>query len=292
MTIDKNIIRKFMQEEYEGYLVYKKLAKLEKNLENSKILDNIGEEELKHLETWKTLLNEKPKIRIFKVWFYIFIARFLGLTFGIKLMEINEDKGKNAYLEILKNNLDKDLATNIQKMIDDEDKHEKLLINMINEEKLDYIGSIVLGLNDALVELTGTLAGLTFALKNTKLIAMSGLITGIAASFSMAASEYLATKAEGDDDALKSSIYTGIAYIFTVIILALPYLVLKSYSSALILTLIFALLIILVFNFYISIAKDYNFIHRFLEMALLSMGVAGLSFIIGIIVKNLLGVEI
>ncbi|MBZ4682657.1 MAG: hypothetical protein PWP46_335 [Fusobacteriaceae bacterium] len=292
MNIDKNIIRKFMQEEYEGYLVYKKLAKFEKNPENSKILDNIGEEELKHLDTWKTLLNEKPKARIFKVWFYIFVARFLGLTFGIKLMERNEDKGKNAYLDVLKNNLDKDLANNIQNMINDEDKHENLLINMINEEKLDYIGSIVLGLNDALVELTGTLAGLTFALKNTKLIAMSGLITGIAASFSMAASEYLATKAEGDDDALKSSIYTGIAYIFTVIILALPYLIIKSYSLALVFTLIFALLIILVFNFYISIAKDYNFIKRFLEMAFLSMGVAGLSFIIGIIVKNLLGVEI
>jgi VIT1/CCC1 family predicted Fe2+/Mn2+ transporter len=46
------------------------------------------------------------------------------------------------------------------------------------------------------VELTGALSGLTLAFRNTRLIAMAGLITGIAASLSMAGSEYLATKSE------------------------------------------------------------------------------------------------
>ena len=68
---------------------------------------------------------------------------------------------------------------------------------MIREKQLDYVGSIVLGLNDALVELTGALAGLTLALQNTRLIAIAGLITAIAASFSMAASEYLSNKSDG-----------------------------------------------------------------------------------------------
>jgi len=73
---------------------------------------------------------------------------------------------------------------------------------------------MVLGLNDALVELTGTLAGLTFALKNTRLIALSGLITGIAATLSMAASEYLSARTEQESSrALKSSLYTGGAYV-------------------------------------------------------------------------------
>ena len=95
----------------------------------------------------------------------------------------------------------------------------------INEERLNYTGSIVLGLNDALVELTGTLAGLTFALQNTKLTALAGLITGIAASFSMAASEYLSQRSEGESErASTSALYTGVAYICTValLILALP----------------------------------------------------------------------
>ena len=83
---------------------------------------------------------------------------------------------------------------------------------------------MVLGLNDALVELTGSLAGFTFAMQNTRLIALSGLIIGISATFSMASSEFLAARSEGRSDAFKSCTYTGIAYLVTVVLLILPYL--------------------------------------------------------------------
>ena len=46
---------------------------------------------------------------------------------------------------------------------------------MLDEERLRYIGSVVLGLNDALIELTGALAGLTLALQNTQLNLLLGL---------------------------------------------------------------------------------------------------------------------
>ncbi len=105
---------------------------------------------------------------------------------------------------------------------EDEDKHENQLIDMLDEERLQYAGSVVLGLNDALVELTGALAGLTLALQNVKLIALSGLITGIAASLSMAASEYLSTRSEKTSkQPVRAAIYTGIAYIITVTLLIL-----------------------------------------------------------------------
>jgi VIT1/CCC1 family predicted Fe2+/Mn2+ transporter len=49
------------------------------------------------------------------------------------------------------------------------------------------------------------------------LIALSGLITGISASVSMAASEYLSTRSEQTDkDPLRAAIYTGLTYIITV----------------------------------------------------------------------------
>jgi len=67
-------------------------------------------------------------------------------------------------------------------IVANEEKHELELIALIDEERLKYIGSVVLGLNDALIEFTGTLAGLTFALRNTQIIAVAGLIMGIAAS--------------------------------------------------------------------------------------------------------------
>ena len=157
--------------------------------------------------------------------------------------------------------------------LEEEEKHEQELLGMIEEERLDYVGSMVLGLNDALVELTGALAGLTFAFRNTQLIALSGLITGIAASLSMASSEYLSHRADQQGSrAVKAALYTGIAYIITVTLLVLPYLLLQSYVWALAATMGMAILIILVFNFYVSVAKDVSFKKHFLEMAGLSLG--------------------
>ncbi|MEA1911397.1 MAG: VIT1/CCC1 transporter family protein, partial [Spirochaetota bacterium] len=209
------------------------------------------------------------------------------LTFGIKLMEKMEDIAHAEYLALAEQ------VPDVMKIAEDEDLHEKALIDLIEEEKLKYVGSVVLGLNDALVELTGALAGLTFALQNTRLIALAGLITGIAASFSMAASEYLSKKHEGEgEDALKSSFYTGLAYIVTVAMLILPYLIFENYLICLVLTLSIALLIIFIFNYYVSVAMDMPFKRRFFEMAGISLGVSLFSFGIGWVIRGVLGVEI
>ena len=165
---------------------------------------------------------------------------------------------------------------------------------MLDEERLQYVGSMVLGLNDALVELTGSLAGFVFALQNTRLIALSGLIVGISATFSMASSEFLAARSEGRTDALKSCSYTGIAYLLTVVALILPYLLFPSgmYIPALACMLGVVILIIAGFTYYTSVAQDQTFSSRFWEMALISVGVAVVSFVVGILAKQLLGVDI
>ncbi len=175
----------------------------------------------------------------------------------------------------------------------EEDKHEKLLIEMLDEERLQYAGSVVLGLNDALVELTGALAGLTLALQNVKLIALSGLITGIAASLSMAASEYLSTRSEKTNKhPVRAAVYTGIAYITTVTLLILPYLLFENYYLDLAISLTTAVVIIAIFNYYISVAKGESFRERFIEMAGLSLSVAAFSFVIGYFIRQWLGIEI
>ena len=143
---------------------------------------------------------------------------------------------------------------------------------MLDEERLQYVGSMVLGLNDALVELTGAIAGVTFALANTRLVALTGLITGISATLSMAASNYLAERANGNANAIKSSLYTGIAYLITVALLVLPYLLfpVHMYVAAFVAMIIIVILIIIFFNYYISVAKDEPFLRRFGEMAAIS----------------------
>jgi VIT1/CCC1 family predicted Fe2+/Mn2+ transporter len=108
----------------------------------------------------------------------------------------------------------------------------------------------------------------------------------------MASSEYLSAKNSGDKNAAKSSMYTGIAYLFTVTFMVLPYLLLESYVLALILMLVVVVVIIMLFTYYTSVAKDLPFGKRFTEMALISLSVAAISFVIGILVKRFLGIEI
>ena len=203
-------------------------------------------------------------------------------------MEKGEKGAQDAYERLTKE------LSEAKKILQDEEEHEEELIAILDEERLQYVGSMVLGLNDALVELTGTLAGLSFALQNNKLVALSGLITGISATLSMASSEYLSARSEGDSNALKSSLYTGLMYIFAVVCMVLPYLLLpsESYISALVTMLIIVVVIIFAFTYYISVAKDLPFKKRFSEMAIISLSVAALSFIVGVIVKKFLGIDI
>ncbi|HEY9122923.1 MAG TPA: VIT1/CCC1 transporter family protein [Bacteroidales bacterium] len=281
-----SIIKGFQQNELTEAVIYERLARIEKKDENKKILEKIASEERSHHDFWRRYTNTDVEIKGFKVFFFFWVARIFGLTFGIKLMEKGESNAQNLYSQILPH------VPEAQALINDEAEHENQLIALIEEEKLNYVGSIVLGLNDALVELTGALAGLSFALQNTKVIAFAGLITGIAASFSMAAAEYLSQKHEGVENPLKSATYTGIAYIATVGLLITPYLIFSHYLVCLFVTLSVALFIILIFNYYVSVAKDLPFKKRFAEMAIISLSVSAITFGISALVKTYFGIEI
>lgn len=280
-------VLEFQREEITGQLIYTRLAEVIKDRNNADVLLRIANDEKRHYDILKSYTKVDVKPKILKVNWYFFLARILGVTFGIKLLEKGEDKAQRAYQEYIEK------LPELKQVLAQEEEHEQQLIGLIDEERLKYVGSIVLGLNDALVELTGALAGFSLALQNTKLIAMAGLITGIAASFSMAASDYLSQKADnGGKDALKSAIYTGVAYIITVALLIVPYLFLTNYMLCLAITLSIAILIIFGFNYYISVAKDLNFKRRFAEMAIISLSVAALSFFIGFLVKRAFGIDL
>jgi len=278
---------KAQKAEITEYHVYKNIAKTLPDEENRKIVDQIGEDEKRHYEIWKGYTGVEVKPNRFHIWLYTTISRLLGFTFGFKLMELGEERAQINYQKI------EDVLPETSAVIADEEKHEDILLNLLDEEALVYAGSVVLGLNDALVELTGALAGLTLAFRNVNIIALSGLVTGIAASLSMGASEYLSTSSEeSEKNPVKAAIYTGIAYVITVALLILPYLLLDNAYLALAITLTTSVVIIAIFNFYISVAKSEPFGKRFFEMAGLSLGVAAFSFLIGFLIRGWLDVDI
>lgn len=285
------VLKNLQSGEMSERLVYIGIAKFIKNEHNRETLLKIADEELKHYEIWKRYTGVDVKVSKFLVMYYTFIAKLFGYTFAIKQME----KRLNGYTLNEKNaRLIRENVPETIEVLEDEQVHEKELIDLLDEERLKYVGSIVLGLNDALVEFTGSLAGYTFAMQSNKLISMVGLITGISATLSMASSEYLSSRSDGDPNAGRSAAYTGISYLFTVIVLILPYMILpeKMFAGALVMMMIFAIGIIAAFNYYISVARDYSFKKRFGEMAGISLTVSALSFVIGLLVKHFLGVDI
>ncbi len=282
------IIKKMQQNELNESIIYEKIAKFAKGDRNKDTLLRLAGEERSHYEVWKQYTEVEMKPNRAKIFWYTAMARLLGFTFAVKLMEKGENAAQSEY-ELIEKEIPE--GADIRR---DEEEHEAALLEMLDEESLHYVGSMVLGLSDALVELTGSLAGFTFALQNTRLIALSGLIVGISATFSMASSEFLSAKSEGRKDAFKSCLYTGVAYIITVILLILPYLLLSNsqYILALGCMIAIVILIIAVFTYYTSGAQDLKFKSRFLEMSTISVTVALISFVVGILAKIIFGIDL
>jgi VIT1/CCC1 family predicted Fe2+/Mn2+ transporter len=267
--------------------IYTRIASVTRDTHNRSVLERIGEEELEHYRTWKQYTQRDVAPDTLRILFYYFAARLFGITFTLKMMESVEKRAQTPDLALIS------AIPEIPAILAREEEHERELIALIDEERLRYMGSVVLGLNDAIVEFTGMLAGLTFALQNSRIIAVAALITGVAAALSMGSSEYLSQKSEPTSpDPIRAAFYTGFAYMIVVVLLISPYLLLQSPYSALVLTLLGAVAVIFFFTYYISVAKDLPFRSRFLEMLAISFGIAAISFVVGLVIRFFLNVSV
>ncbi len=285
-ALEKRILS-VQKNEITEYFIYRGLAQSTKDPHNKSILERIAKDELGHSAIWGKYTNKAVKPDRVKVWLYQLISKVLGLTFGIKLMEGGEEQAQRTYGEIARS------IPEAAAIASEESVHERQLIGLIDEERLRYTGDIVRGLNIALVEITGTVAGLTLALEDAGLVVLAALIAGFAMSLSVASTEYLATRAAGGSKhPLKAVLYAGLTNILTVIFLIFPYLIFANIYIALGFMVFNALIVILLFSFYISVAKTISFKERFVEMSLLSIGIAALAFGIGLLAREFLHLEI
>ena len=270
------IVQQMQNNEATDHAIYTALAKQTKSPENRKVLEKIASDEAVHASIWGRYTGSESRVNLFKVRLFVLLGKIFGLVFVINLLESGEGDASAAYTRLAGE------LPEARSILEDENRHEAQLAAMIHEESLSYISSMVLGLNDALVELTGALAGFTLALNDNRVVGMAGFITGVAATLSMAASEYLSKKADpSEEHPLKAAVYTGIAYMITVALLLLPYMLLSSPLVALFFCLVIAGLIILGFTYFVSVVRKTSFLHGFREMIGISFSVAAISFLIG-----------
>lgn len=284
----KDLFDIHQQEELNSAELYRRIAQDAKSDRERETLLAMSKDEQQHAAVFRKYSNRSLKPNPVRVGLYRLVQRLLGYTFLIKLLERGEIKAVSTYWEEI------DQIPELRQIIQEEEKHEDLLINLLDEERLHFTGDVILGMNDALVELTGSLAGYTLAMQNSRIIAMAGLITGVSATLSMAGSGYLSSREEDSKNAVKSTVIIGLSYFVTVVLLIIPYLLFPAaaYLWALAATILIALLIIAGFNYYLSVAKDRPFQRGFWSMAAISLGVAVISFAVGFLVKHVLGISL
>ncbi len=287
----KKLIKSFAYAEFSDSYIYSELSKNEKNQNFKNILITLSKQEKEHYKFWSKFIEKsdfsipKWKILSFKLIRYIF-----GLIFIAKYLEIEEKNTINEYINIM-NYLENHDKNALAKIIEEEKIHEKEFISQIPEDKIKFTSSIVLGINDGLIELSGALTGFTFALKNHMLIAITGLITGIAAALSMSASSYMQAKHEEGKDANKAAFYTGLSYLIVVLLLITPFIIIPHNLFALSIMALIIILIILSLSLYTSVLLDKAFKRQFLEILTFSIGVAIIAFILGTIFRKLIGFD-
>ena len=89
----------------------------------------------------------------------------------------------------------------------------------------DFKSAVILGMHDALVSLTGLIAGLGLTFSDRDVIILSCIISSTTASLSMGAANYLAVKAVNKENALTAAFYTAGAYMATCVVLILPFVI-------------------------------------------------------------------
>lgn len=288
--IEEEVKRRLMslqKEKITSHSFYLKLQQMKKNASNKMVFEEISQIEKDVYDVLRKYTEVDVKPARLKVSLYVIFTVLFGFTFSLKLLLRISSKIDSSQIKKIRN------KDEVRKILDYEEKREELLLKHIDSKGLHYISSIVLGLNDSIVEITAALAGFTLAIQVSTTIALMGLITGSAASLSISASEYLSKREETTRaEAIKSSIYTGVAYALGVAFLILPYFLINNPFINLGILFAVAITIIFLFNFYISIAKDQPLRRRFLEMVIISMGIALISFGIGFLVRRYLGLQV
>jgi VIT1/CCC1 family predicted Fe2+/Mn2+ transporter len=290
MGID-SAVREMCINEYFSYHLYRSLAGkpfVGKNLRET--LLKASEDEYRHYLFWRSIVGEcSSSISMFKMFIYTVMFYLFGLTALLKILEAKERSAKAIYKEIAK--LKHELKEEVEKMILDEEKHEKEFLLSIDEGRVRYIGAITLGISDALIELTGIYTGSLGAFENTLSAGLTGLLAGIAASISMGVASYTQAKNEGRANPGLAAIYTLIAYISVALLLATPYFIINNLIKAFIAMVVIALAIVSYLTFYVAILHNRSYIKEFGETAIMIFGVSILLYILGSTLGKILGIK-
>lgn len=269
------------RKELTEYYIYASLARREKKPANRELLEKLSAQEKSHYEFWKSLApGSDPRPYRFTMAVIPFLRMLLGVTFTVKLLEEHEHDAVAGY-EAMRAHIPDERRAEFEKIIEDERSHEHAFIAEIKERRIAYLGFIALGLADAIVEITGVHAGFLGVTGSTLIAGISGVIVGFAAAISMGSAAYLQAKQDPEKSPVVSAFATGISYLCSVVLLALPYFLITTMLTAFIVSTSVGAALLAAFTFYGSVVFDREFLREFGESLGLMLFTAFATFLLG-----------
>ncbi|MFP3230883.1 MAG: VIT1/CCC1 family protein [Caldisphaera sp.] len=282
---------KYCKDEINTFLLYKTLSNYSKDNKIKEDLNKLSEQELEHYNFWKSLTGHECKADIKPGLLFRILYRLFGPVFTLQVLENNESATIDEYRQFLDKLEDDRQKSTLKKIIQDEEAHERQIIGDMKDIRVKYLSYVALGLADAIVEVSGVHAGFLGATDKTIIAGIAGLVVGFSAALSMAGAAYLQAKQEKSIRASAGATVTGISYLLTVVILALPYLLLRNILEAFVISLFFATSMISGFTYYTSIIHTQRFSREIIESLLMLFLTAIAGFFFGDLIGKIFGIK-
>ncbi|MGC9168840.1 MAG: VIT1/CCC1 transporter family protein [Desulfurella sp.] len=198
-----NLIEKFYQGEINDYHLYLALSKSQKDEELKNRLSEIAQIEKNHSLFWKKIAKKynielKDKINTLKIKIAAFLQKFISAAIIVSLLEAGENSTVKEYYSFLKSNaLDEKEKAILKNIILEEIEHESIFNKESKKFGANNVRDFILGMNDGIVEILGTVAGLSAVyFTNPFLVGISGSIVGIAGALSMGIGAFISVRSQ------------------------------------------------------------------------------------------------
>lgn len=203
-----SLARRFYADEMTDHLTYRLLAAKARSPEVAALLIKISGMERGHALFWASVLERHgeqppetrpPQLRNFLLGH---LARLFNPLLLVALLELGEGHAARNYHRVLESDLlAPDEAERLRRIVVDELEHERLFHRESRASGLSNVRDFVLGMNDGLVEILGAVTGLSAAWPgNPLLVAVSGLIVGVAGALSMGIGAFISVRSQRQVD--------------------------------------------------------------------------------------------
>jgi len=201
----------FFADEIADCHAYDRLAQHERDEKMRGLLSHIAAIENRHAAFWRNFIASRSSTsprenpgRI-KASILSLLQRFVSPATIVSVLEIGESKAVRKYYEFLTGvELTEPEKIELRSIIVDELEHETVFRKQSETLGLPGVRDFVLGMNDGLVEILGTVTGLAavYAARPT-LVGIGGLVVGIAGALSMGIGAFMAVRSQREVNAGK-----------------------------------------------------------------------------------------